>query len=388
MQAPGSGRATVGTVLTWLGAAAFPVLLLFEAWTQAPTELFDLVLWSVILVTSLVMVRLLLQRPLVALALGLAGDVAATMTGPHWQLRLAPVVAADLAVVYVVATRSRRAAAAATAMVLGAQLALVVFSPDDTRDPFYTGAFLVLAMATVWAVGSLVRERRQHAEALTAQAAAQAVVAEQLRIARELHDMIAHSIGTIAIQAGVGNRVIDTQPDEARKTLVAIEGTSRETLAGLRRFIGGLRRSDPEPGPGATVVDPAPGLEGLERLVESLADAGVQVDVRRSGEPRPQPLPRDVDLAAFRIVQESVTNVVRHAGTSACRVTVDHGATALSIEVEDDGRGGLVTPGAGYGIVGMRERAELLGGELCAAPRPEGGFRVTARLPLPEGAGR
>jgi signal transduction histidine kinase len=205
-------------------------------------------------------------------------------------------------------------------------------------------------------------------------------MAERLRIARELHDIVAHSIGIIAIQAGAGHRVFDASPDQARDALAAIEATSRETLAGLRRMMTGLRRAEPGPGPGQAPLDPAPGLADLEQLAAMTLEAGVQVDVDWRGSQ--EPLPADIDLSAFRIIQEAVTNVVRHARTDQCRVLIDQQDGQLSIEVTDSGRGGSVA-GTGYGITGMRERAALLGGDFSAGPRPGGGFRVAARLPLP-----
>jgi signal transduction histidine kinase len=369
------------TAPTWAGALLFPV-----AWATTPRSIWsqEPVDWLRISLTLLFLLRLLRRRPLVAMGLGVAGLVAGAFAEPSWRLSYLEVLAFDAAVLYVVATWPRRVAALAAAMALGTQLALIALSPEDSNTYPTPTPFVILAMVTAWAIGSSFAQQRRHAEALQAQATMQAVTAERLRIARELHDLISHSVGTIAIQAGVGRRVIDTQPAEARNALAAIEATSRETLAGLRRTLRALRRSGPEPGPGATLVDPTPGLDDLDRLAESLRDAGVRVEIRRVGEPRP--LPPDVDLAAFRIIQESVTNVVRHAGTPSCRVTVAHEDTEVAIEVDDDGRGGLVSD-AGYGIVGMRERAELLGGRFDAGARPEGGFRVTARLPLAEAAG-
>ncbi|TDC55738.1 sensor histidine kinase [Actinomadura sp. KC345] len=233
---------------------------------------------------------------------------------------------------------------------------------------------LVLGIIVTWMAGNSVRVRRVHAERLREQATAQAVADERLRIARELHDMVAHSIGIIAIQAGVGGRVIDTQPAEARNALDAIEATSRDTLAGLRRMLTALRKDDP----GTAPLGPAPGLGDLDGLAEATKEAGVRVGIRTKGELRA--LPPDVDLSAYRIVQEAVTNVVRHADTDECRVTVDYGDGELAVEIEDDGHGGVV--GAGYGIVGMRERVTLLRGEFTAGPRPGGGFRVAVRIPL------
>jgi signal transduction histidine kinase len=148
-------------------------------------------------------------------------------------------------------------------------------------NPVTSPPIPILAMATAWIIGQSVRARRRYAEALRAQDAAQAVTAERLRIARELHDLVAHSVGVVAIQAGMGSRVMDTQPAQARSALRAIEVTSRETLAGLRRIVGGLRQADLASRPGAS--SPAPGLTDLDRLVSSTADAGVRVDLIRAG---------------------------------------------------------------------------------------------------------
>ena len=172
-------------------------------------------------------------------------------------------------------------------------------------------------------------------------------MAERLRIARELHDIVAHSIGIIAIQAGSGRRVFDASPDEARDALAAIEATSRETLSGLRRMMTGLRHAEPGPGPGQAPLGPAPGLADIERLAAMTLDAGVQVDVDWHGSR--EPLPADIDLSAFRIIQEAVTNVVRHAGTGQCRVSIDQQDGQLSIEVTDSGRGGSREPGPATG---------------------------------------
>jgi signal transduction histidine kinase len=187
-------------------------------------------------------------------------------------------------------------------------------------------------------------------------------------------------MGVIAIQAGAGRRVIATQPAEAHNALATIEAISREALAGLRSTLGAPRPAGPGPGPAPAPLDPAPGLDGLGQLAATAMSAGVRVEVRWRGDRRP--LPADVDLSAFRIIQEAVTNVVRHAGTGYCQVIIDQRDDEVAIEVTDDGRGGA-GDGAGYGIAGMRERADLVGGQLSAGPRPEGGFRVAARLPLP-----
>jgi signal transduction histidine kinase len=250
--------------------------------------------------------------------------------------------------------------------------------------PTVTIAILLVTLIA-WLIGHSIRRGQARAELVRAQAAAQAAMAERLQIAREVHDMVAHSIGVIAIQAGSGRRVFDARPDEAREALAAIEVTSREALSGLRRMVTGLRRADMASAPGQAPLGPAPGLADIDRLAATALDAGVRVEVDVDWRGSREPLPADIDLSAFRIIQEAVTNVVRHARTSECRVSIGQQDGQLSIEVTDSGCGGSAA-GTGYGITGMRERAVLLGGDFSAGPRPGGGFRVAARLPVPESA--
>ncbi|WP_331743570.1 sensor histidine kinase (plasmid) [Streptomyces sp. NBC_01136] len=335
------------------------------------------------------------RMPLLALAMTLFGATAVVVIPPRhphaslavsYQGEFLSYLAVDLVLGFIVATRTRRASIVAVAVSLTVQLLLVGgFAHGDSLTA--NSVIALLAMAASCTVGLLGRERREHAVALRAQEVTEAVTAERLRIARELHDMVAHSIGIIAIQAGVGSRVIRTQPAEAREALRAIEATSRETLSGLRRTLVALRQADLESASsGQASLGPSPGLADIERLTAATADAGVRVDVRFSGEQRP--LPADIDLSAYRIVQEALTNVVRHAGTGHCRVSVDYGSEELSVEVVDDGCGATENGLAhGFGLVGMRERVGLLHGRLSAGPRPEGGFRVAARLPLPRPIG-
>ncbi|RCH66731.1 sensor histidine kinase [Streptomyces sp. SDr-06] len=244
-------------------------------------------------------------------------------------------------------------------------------------------AALAATVAIAWLTGNSVRQQQDYARALRTQV----LTAERLRIAREVHDTVAHSMGVIAIQAGAAALVLDARPQDARKALAAIETTSRETLAGLRRMLVSLRRADDD-----TATRPvAAGLEAVDRLAETTADAGVRVEVHWQGERRP--LPPEVDMAAFRIIQESVTNTVRHSGARHCQVCVDYGDEELAIEITDDGCGADraggraevragATSGSGLGITGMRERVALLHGRFSAGARPEGGFRVAARLPV------
>ncbi|MCI4061795.1 histidine kinase [Micromonospora sp. R77] len=392
--APRPAARRARTVLIWAGVALLPVVVLFTpSLADGAAGLYLPTLGGTgpgipfrYLAPALVVLLpagLLGRRPLLALGLMLAGSSLVTITTSSWEngylagIWYLQFLVIDLMLGLVAARNPRRISIVAAGAVLVVQVAASFVSL--ATDPVGRATVSVLAVVAAWLAGDSRRSRRRHAEALRAHAAAEAVTAERLRIARELHDLVAHSIGVIAIQAGVGVRVIDTQPGQARVALAVIERTSRETLTGLRRALGALRR----PEGAAASLDPTPGLVDLDRLVTAAGDAGVRVDLRRDGEPGP--LPDDVQLVAYRIVQEGLTNVVRHAATDHCRVTVEHRPQGVRIEVVDDGRGGPLG-GTGHGIVGMRERVILLGGRFAAAPRPEGGFRVTAWLPAP-GAG-
>jgi signal transduction histidine kinase len=242
----------------------------------------------------------------------------------------------------------------------------------------YTAAYLF---------GSTVRNRRLYTQQLEERATAlererddeakRAVADERLRIAQELHDVVAHSMGVIAVQAGVGAHVIDNDPTEAKKSLDAISHTSRSTLAEIRRMLGVLREDA-----GADYA-PAPGLADLDRLVRDIAGAGLDIDVQHDGV-RTE-LPAAVDLTAYRIVQEALTNVLKHAGPARATVVVGYEPGALRLEITDDGRGinGRATPG-GHGLIGMRERVGMYGGSFQAGPRTGGGFHVAVRLPYGE----
>jgi signal transduction histidine kinase len=340
------------------------------------------------LLASAVMLR---RWPLAALAVTLGGSAASMVLQPSSaEFTLIEVTcAAGLEICYIAATRSRKVSVTGAVMAVAGVLTPLLATPSvaslrggsvGSGGPPFAAIAVPLFTIIAWLIGHSIRQAQARAELVRVQAAAQAAMAERLRIARDVHDIVAHSIGVIAIQAGAGRRVFDASPGEARDALAAIEATSRETLSGLRRMVTGLRRAEPEPGPGQAPLDPAPGLAGLEQLAAMTLDAGVQVEVDWHG--TREPLPAGIDLSAFRIIQEAVTNVVRHAGTGQCRVSIGQHDGELSIEVTDSGRGGDPA-GTGYGITGMRERAALLGGDLSAGPRPGGGFRVAARLPLP-----
>ncbi|SOE75329.1 Signal transduction histidine kinase [Streptomyces sp. OV198] len=327
------------------------------------------------------------RRPLGALALLLTAAAFLTTNLAAVAIQLAQFLAVDLALYFIAAGRPRRTGVAALCTALAV---LVGWESLRLLRGWGIGTLeeLTVALTAVvaWLLGDASHRTRECGETLRARAATQAVTDERLRIAREMHDMVAHSIGIIALQAGAAARVVHTQPDAAREAMTAVETAGRETLSGLRRMLVALRHADQDryrarAAAEADRLHPAEGLADLDRLAAATTAAGVQVDVHWKGARRQ--LPPDIDLSAFRIVQESITNVVRHAATPACRVTVDYLEEHVAVEVTDDGRGRGGTTDTGFGLVGMRERVALLHGEFTAGPRPEGGFRVTARLPVP-----
>jgi signal transduction histidine kinase len=225
-----------------------------------------------------------------------------------------------------------------------------------------------------------VRERLARVEADREAEARRRVERERLRIARELHDVLAHTISVVTVQAGVAADVLQENPGQARAALAAIRSASREAMAELKATVGVLRGGERD-GEGAP-RPPSPGLGQLAGLLELAREGGLRVESAVAGEPRP--LPALVDLTAYRIVQESLTNVGRHAGAATATVTVRYEPGAVVVQVDDDGRGPapeLVDGQPGYGLVGMAERSAALGGRLDAGPRPGGGFRVRAWLP-------
>jgi signal transduction histidine kinase len=228
-------------------------------------------------------------------------------------------------------------------------------------------------------VSEIARSRREHAHErarTSAEEARRRASEERLRIARELHDVLAHNISLINVQAGVALHLMDERPEQARTALTAIKQASNEALGELRSVLDILRAGHEAP-----PRSPTSGLGRLDDLVAKSEAAGLQVTTRFEGSQRP--LPRGVDLAAFRIVQEALTNVTRHAGAAHAEISIRYGDRDLIVQIDDDGRGpASQSVSGGKGIAGMRERATALDGELEARARPEGGFRVWARLPL------
>ncbi|MFF7163645.1 sensor histidine kinase [Streptomyces sp. NPDC008086] len=247
----------------------------------------------------------------------------------------------------------------------------------DSAAPWGQEGVIAAWVAAIVAVSELARTRREQwakERAERAQAARRRADEERLRIARELHDVLAHSISVINVQAGVGLALLDTDPEQARTALTTIKAKSKEALGEVRQVLDTLRT------PGDAPRTPAPGLDRLPELVEQAASAGLTVEV----EGEPPRLAPGTDLAAFRIVQEALTNVVRHSGSRHARVRLDHDdRTTLRLCIDDDGPAtGADAGGSGNGLAGMRERAAALGGTIEAGPRADGGFRVLAVLPL------
>ncbi|GAA4541245.1 sensor histidine kinase [Amycolatopsis samaneae] len=327
--------------------------------------------WTVM---GLSVVPLLLRWswPLPAFTTGLLMIVvAAPIGGP---IVAVPLVATGCALyVYTAYGPPRKSRIALVVAVAGLVLA-ATFIPSPAQ--FETLAFGNAAFGVSYALGYLVLTRREQAEQLRETYAHQAVSEERLRIAREMHDVVAHSMSLIAVKAAVGNHVALEQPEEARDALRVIEDASRETLAELRRMLGVLRGGTDEP---PALLAPAPTLADLRALAERTGQAGpsVELDVEGLAE-----LPAGVGQSVYRITQEALTNVVKHAGASACRVLVRGDEGQVSVEVTDDGAGGANGPVApGHGMIGMRERVAVYGGEFSAETLPDKGFRVFARLP-------
>jgi len=296
---------------------------------------------------------------------------------------------AILVAVYSVAAYGGRWVSLAGLVVAELGLVAVQLSPGRTGVRTLVGNLGVVAAA--WVLGRFAHDYRAYAarleertaelEQAREELARRAVVEERLRLARELHDVVAHAMSVIAVQSGVGAHIATTQPKEARRSLAAIEATSRTALTELRRLMGVLRQEGEPQG----ALAPVPGLADLEGLLAEVSKAGLAVRLQVEG--TPSPLPAGVDLSAYRIVQEALTNVVKHAGPARARVVVGYRDRDVTVEVVDDGRGAATSArdgrvGTGHGLIGMRERVAVFGGDLEAGPRPAGGFRVAARLPL------
>jgi signal transduction histidine kinase len=324
--------------------------------------------------------------PLAVLAISVAAWLIAAYAGE----RLAGVFPIAVAL-YTVALRCGRTWAVAT-------WAAVTFLVTASGPPFATrpvdmvgllpfGLLAGSALGATTLYGLYQASRRAHLAALEERAhrlerehalvAARAIAEERMRIAHELHDVVAHHVSVMVIQAGAAGEVLPSDAGPAREAIESVRRSGREALGELRRLLDVLRADEPSPSPDRA---PQPGLAALDDLVERVAEAGLDVNVAVSGDAAS--LPAGVDLSAYRIIQEALTNTLRYGGAGThAGVSVDYLPDEVRIAVVDDGRGS--GPGIpGHGLIGMRERAAILGGEVVAAPGPSGGFRVTARLPI------
>ncbi|MFI9206206.1 sensor histidine kinase [Streptomyces sp. NPDC053048] len=321
----------------------------------------------------------------------------ATDVGPNvWDFAM-------LVIIYTVASGNTRWASR-YALIGGllAPLIATVRWPDPTdRSPgssLIAIAFMTVPFVLAWVLGDSVRTRRAYWAQLEERAtrlekereqqAQIAVTAERARIARELHDVVAHNVSVMVVQADGAAYVLDSSPEQAKQALETISGTGRQALAEMRRLLGVLRTDDASEG-GEYV--PQPDVEQISELVEQVRSAGLPVEFRVEGAPRP--LPSGVELTAYRIVQEALTNTRKHGGPDVgASVRLTYFDDGLGLLVEDDGRGAQHelyesggADGMGHGLIGMRERVGMVGGTLDAGPRPGGGFRISVLLPIKSG---
>jgi signal transduction histidine kinase len=405
MEAP--GVRTIDVALAAVGAAAL-VVVMSRVDGAGDTRSFDLLAGLLVVVAAGVL-ALHRRAPMTVLAVTTAALALYSLR----DYPGGPVYLTWIGAVFAVSVARGPAKAWAPAVVSTAVVVGTAFHGQRTVGEKLDLTTVVAVLFVSWAAGALLlggsvrglraeraalEERARHLAETREEEARRRVVEERLRIARDLHDSVAHGLASIAVQAGVGAHVLDERPEDARAALLAVKRASGAALAELRATLGMLRSDD-----AAASREPAAGLDLLPRLVEGARAAGLAVDVEVQvgdelavdGEVRP--LRPAVDAAAFRIVQESLTNVIRHAGAARATVALRHTASGLDIEVTDDGRGAAPAGNGdgragngdrgngdghrGHGLAGMRERVALLGGEMDAGPRRSGGYQVRARLP-------
>ncbi|MFI0779506.1 sensor histidine kinase [Streptomyces sp. NPDC021212] len=349
----------------------------------------------VIAVVSCAVLPVRHRAPLAAMAATTASGVLV----PSLGLLLSPLIVAPAVITaysYSLTARTERRAVSAVLLISAALLvaSAPLFGALSWQDASRVGAVAAFPLVA-GVLGHSVRNRRaylaaveeraQRAEKSRESEARRRVAEERVRIARELHDLVAHQITLANAQATVADHLFDARPEQTRKSLKELVETTGDALDELRATVGLLRQS----GDAAAPAEPAPGLSRLPTLLESFRRAGLEVSVHQEGTARP--LPPGVDLTAYRVVQEALTNVTKHANTGSARVRLAWNRDRLTITVADDGDGARTVPSAstvpdrppGYGLIGMRERATAVGGHLSAGKRPEGGFLVSTELPLP-----
>ena len=327
-------------------------------------------------------------RPIAVLTITVSAEVLILVLTSQAQFPVGVLVA-----LYTVASRCERPVSIRAAEWVALPIAVAVILNNGSHVGRVIPELAVFAIA--WVIGDNIRTRRAYLAELQARAARlerereeqaeRAVVEERTRIARELHDVIAHNVSVMVVQASAGEELFDADPERARESLASVAATGRAALAELRRLLGVSRAEEGER-PAASYT-PQPGIQYLDELVRQVRETGLAVELSVLGEPRE--LPEGVGLCGYRIVQEALTNTLKHAAASEAHVSVRYVSDALELQVLDDGRGAPATnggAGAGHGLIGMRERVALFGGELSARSRPGHGYEVRARIPLESAA--
>lgn len=325
------------------------------------------------------------RGPLAVLTVTGVANISANVFGYHTGLSGLGVL---VALYSVAAHADRRDSVIAAGITVAGITVAIAMAPTGVPAAAFVGNYVLFAIA--WVVGDSLRNRRayvaaleeraEHLERSRAEESRAAVATERARIARELHDVVAHSMSVMVVQAGAARRVIAHDQDGAVEALASIEGVGRRALDELRRSLGVLR----DEGGDSFGTTPLPSVADLDHLVTQTSEAGLDVDFTIEGEPRP--VPAGVGLSAYRIVQEALTNALRHAGPATATVRLRYGPEDIELEVRDDGRGAASALDgggpAGHGLLGMRERVQLFDGELRVGDRPGGGFGVWARIPV------
>lgn len=390
--------ATTGRQVHWIAvdcaaAVVLAVLLIGHAAAQRPQA--GVPGWAAVAASAVTALLIAVRRirPAVVYAVVLATNTLAAVAGVSGN----PAVTVALALYTVAAVqpprRSLAALGAALALTLPAQAyAGLASHPAPSRLVLeYAMTVTAVIIAASWVIGAMQRRYAAHS---AQQHARTAVTDERLRLARELHDIISNAVALITAKAAVTNYLMDSRPDDARAALAMIEETGRDALTEMRRLLGILRAGSGNPHPPAAAGQAeagytlAPGLTGLRALAIQATTAGVPTTFDVRGD---KDLPEAMTLSVYRIVQEAVTNVIKHAGPARCAIQVDLTGDHVIVDITDDGhpRPGTADQPGGHGLIGMRERVSLFNGEFTAGPRPGGGFRVTARLPAgPEGGSR
>jgi signal transduction histidine kinase len=364
-------------------AAGLGALLLVEIWAQ-PEFAGDRAAASVTAVTLTLSLAFARRLPLIALAAAVGAIELSNLAAP--ALADTPAFWLGFAFAGYCAGRYTQGRSwVAAVLMLGVAVPLAAVEPGH---PFRVAdaAYVALLLVAPLVVGRVIGRRRQRESELERRAetldrerhtmARAAVAQERARIARELHDVVAHALSVMVLQARGARHVLATQPDEARRSLDSIEHAGEQALAEMRTLLGLLRGGDDSP-----PTAPQPRLERIHDLVADVTASGLPVDVAIQGQP--MELPLGIDVSAYRIVQEALTNALKHAGPAHARVIVRYGGDRVELEIVDDGVGVIDGSGSGHGLTGIRERVAIYNGELDCGRRPEGGYSVRVRLPVP-----